>query len=402
MQNKFRYLVLGAAGRQGVAIAYDLAKNCDAETVILADSDSAALDHAHLRLARLLPDATNVFKKQILDVSNTSQTAAAMNGTHVVISSVPYRFNPALTVAAIRAGASFCDLGGNTEIVRTQLAHDEAAKAANVSIVPDCGLAPGLGNILAAHGIAQFDEAHAAHIRCGGLPETPVGPLGYKLLFNFQGLINEYSGYGEFLRDGAPTLIPALTELESVAFDLSRFEAAPPDRATLHLEAAITSGGTSTCAETFRGKIRDYDYKTLRYPGHFAIVKAMMDLAMFDEEVPRENGESLRPKAVNRALLEEKLRFPEVRDMTVLTVTVTGVKDGRQQTRRYDLFDRHDEATGFTAMERTTGFPTAIVAHMKATGEIQPGAHTPERCLPTDAFMKQLPRHDLRIIESQG
>lgn len=398
MPNQYRYLVLGAAGRQGVAIAYDLAKNCDAETVILADSDSAALDRAHERLTKLLPDAANRFEKRTVDISSRDQAAAAMQGTHVVISSVPYRFNTDLTQAAIQAGASFCDLGGNTNIVRSQLAHDEAAKQANVSIVPDCGLAPGLGNILAAHGIAQFDEPHSAHIRCGGLPATPVGPLGYKLLFNFQGLINEYSGVGEFLRDGEPTQIPTLTELEELTFDVSRFENPLPERPTLTLEAAITSGGTSTCAETFHGRIRDYDYKTLRYPGHFAIVKAMMDLGMFDEEYTCNSGETLQPKAINRALLEDQLQFPDVRDMTVMTVSVSGMKNGKSETHRYDLFDRHDEATGFTAMERTTGFPTAIVAHMQATGEIIPGAHTPERCVPTDEYMKQLPRHDLQII----
>jgi len=191
----FSYVVLGA-GRQGLALAYDLAKNCDAALVRVADLNSAQLGHAMTRLGALLPDTTCQFAFKVCDVSKPAEVAQTIAGADVVLSAAPYRFNIELTQAAIAAGASFCDLGGNTGVVRQQLAQHEAAERSGVSVVPDCGLAPGLGNILAAHGVQQMDTPLDVHVRCGGLPERPVGALGYKLVFNFDGLINEYSGAG--------------------------------------------------------------------------------------------------------------------------------------------------------------------------------------------------------------
>jgi lysine 6-dehydrogenase len=385
----YRYVVLGA-GRQGVALAYDLAKNCEAERVDLLDSDQRSLEAATERLAQLLPDRTHVFAPAACNVSKTEGVVDALRGGDVVISAVPYRFNVHLTDLAIEAGASFCDLGGNTEIVREQLQRHERAKAAGLSVVPDCGLAPGLGNILAAHGIQQMDEAEHAHVRCGGLPERPVGPLGYKLLFNFEGLINEYSGEAEFLRDGRRVEISTLTEVESIEF------AEPVGRC----EAAVTSGGTSTCPETFEGRLQTYDYKTVRYPGHFAVMRALFGLGCFEEQVELPDGMALRLKDVMQHLFEQRLAFPEVRDITVLRVTVHGRHQGSPRTIQYDLFDRHDEATGFAAMERTTAFPTALVAYMQARRLIEPGARPPERAIPLARYVEELPLHDINVTST--
>lgn len=387
----FRYVILGA-GRQGLALAYDLAKNCEAAAITLADADEAVARAGLERVRKLVPGAKCEWTAVRCDASNASEAAAVIRGAAVVLSAVPYRYNVELTRIAIEAGASFNDLGGNTDVVRAQLAMHERARTAGVSVVPDCGLAPGLGNILAAYGVSRMDSPQHAHVRCGGLPERPVGPLGYKLLFNFQGLINEYSGFGEFLRDGRPAAIPTLTELESIEF--------PPPVG--RCEAAITSGGTSTCAESFLGRLQTYDYKTVRYPGHWAIIKAMFDLGCFEERVRLSGGATIEPKAVLRALMEDRLMFPDVRDITVLRATVEGTHEGRPRRLQFDLFDRHDEATGFTAMERTTAFPTTLVAHMQARGLIAAGARPLEKCIPLQQYMDELGRHDIRIVESQG
>ena len=197
----YHYVVLGA-GRQGVALAYDLARNCEAGRVTLADFDAATVQRAVARLAGLLPGLAAHLTVATCDVSQPATVAPLLTSADVVVSAVPYRFNLSLTDLAIAAGASFCDLGGNTAVVQQQLTRHNRATAAGASIAPDCGLAPGLGNLLAAHAVATLEEAEHAHIRCGGLPDRPVGPLGYKLAFNFDGLINEYSGSGVFLRDG--------------------------------------------------------------------------------------------------------------------------------------------------------------------------------------------------------
>ena len=228
--------------------------------------------------------------------------------------------------------------------------------------------------------------------RCGGLPAYPVGPLGYKLTFNFEGLVNEYSGLGEFLRDGQPVGVPALTELEAIEF--------PPPVGKC--EAAVTAGGASTCADTFFGTLREYDYKTVRYPGHFAIIRAMFELGCFDEQIKFCDGEVIEPRPVLRKLIEGRLAFPDVHDLTVMRVIVSGRHGGAPRTLEYDLFDRHDRVTGFSSMERTTAFPTAVVAHMQARKLISPGARPLEVTVPLQRYIDELPKHDIRVTTKTG
>ncbi len=378
----YTYVILGA-GRQGVAMAYDLARNGEGGLIRMVDVDRDVADAACQRLTRLLPGCACRFEAAGCDVSHANTVAPLLAGADVVVSAVPYRFNIALTDAAIAAQVSFCDLGGNTGVVQQQLARHDRAAAAGVSIAPDCGLAPGLGNLLAAHALATLDEPQHIHIRCGGLPERPVGPLGYKLVFNFEGLVNEYSGFGEFLRDGRRIDVPALTEVEEIDF--------PPPVG--RCEAAVTSGGTSTCPQSFLGRVQSYDYKTVRYPGHFAIVRALFELGFFEPRVTLARGDEIEPRRVLRALMEARLAFPDVRDIVVLRCTAVG----RGRTRVYDLFDRHDASTGFTAMERTTAFPAALVAYMQARRLIRPGARPIEVSVPVEQYMQELGGHDIRV-----
>ncbi|MEW6249519.1 MAG: saccharopine dehydrogenase C-terminal domain-containing protein [Planctomycetota bacterium] len=387
----YRYVVLGA-GRQGAALAYDLARHGEAAQVLLADMDAETAEAAARRVGDLVADRAACLGSAVCDVSDPESVAPLLSGADVVVSAAPYRFNVTLTDLAIAAGASFCDLGGNTEVVRQQLTRDHRATAAGVSVLPDCGLAPGLGNILAAHGIAGLDEPQDVHIRCGGLPQRPVGPLGYKLTFNFEGLINEYGGHGAFLREGRYAEIPALTELEEIEF--------PPPVG--RCEAAVTSGGTSTAPRTYAGRLRTYDYKTVRYPGHFAVMQALFALGCFEQRIGLPAGGFLEPRPVLRTLMEMHLAYPEVRDLVVLRVTVSGRQRGRPATRRYELMDFEDVATGFTAMERTTAFPAALVAHMQARGRVPPGAKPLEQVLPLEQYVEELPRHGIRVAIAES
>jgi len=387
---QYRYVVLGA-GRQGVAIAYALAAFGHAERIILGEIDTETARQAIRRLEELLPPGQCTLSATMCDVSKPSEVALTIAGADVVVSAAPYRFNVALTEAAIAAGASFCDLGGNTQVVRHQLALHDQAQATGVSVVPDCGLAPGLGNHLAAHGVQAMDEPQNVHIRCGGLPVEPVGPLGYKLVFNFAGLVNEYSGYAEFLRDGEQVRVPALAELEPIEF-------APPLGTC---EAAVTSGGTSTCPETYAGRLRTYDYKTVRYPGHFAVIRALFALGCFDEHLPLEDDTTLAPRATFRRLMEQRLAYPDVRDLVVLRCTVSGRHEGQPCTRTYDLLEQHDETTGFTAMERATAYPAALVAFQQARRVIKPGARPLEVAVPAAQYLDELPSHDIHVTVSR-
>lgn len=382
----YDYAVFGA-GRQGVALAYDLTKRGEASRVRLLDANRDVADRAAERLRQLFGGARCEFTAARCDVTDITSATQAMSGANCVLSAVPYVFNVQLTQAAIDAGASFLDLGGNTSVVRKQLAMNDQARERGVSIVPDCGLAPGLGNSLAAHGIASMDAPRHVHVRCGGLPQQRVGPLQYKLVFNFDGLINEYSGFGEFLRGGNLVEIPALSEPESIEFP-----------GTLGMcEAAVTSGGTSTCPHTYRGRLETYDYKTVRYPGHFDIIRAMFALGCFESSMPLANGGAIQPRPVLRALFEERLTFPNVLDLVVLRVTVCGTHQGKPRRIQYDLYDLHDAQTGFTAMERTTAFPAALVAHFQARKLVAPGAQPLEVAVPAQPYFEELARHDIHI-----
>lgn len=381
----YTYTVFGA-GRQGVAAAYDFAKNGQAELVRLADSDEKVAERAAKRLKKLLKGGRTQFEPMRCDVEKRKHVRDAVKGAQVALSAAPYRFNAQLAEWCVESKCSFLDLGGNTDVVRAELKLHKQARKAGVSIVPDCGLAPGLGNHLAAHGVASMDTPQHVHVRCGGLPAQPVGPLGYKLVFNFYGLWNEYRGEAEFLRGGKRVRVPTLTELE-------RFETS-----TLGpMEACVTSGGTSTCPQTWEGRLESFDYKTIRYPGHWAQIRLLFELGFMDESFDAPDGKRFEPVKLTQRLFEQRLAFPEVRDIVLLRVLVRGEHAGQPRSIQYDVFDRHDEATGFTAMERTTAFPAALVGCFQARGLIEPGARPLEVCVPPQRYLDELAQHGIVV-----
>jgi lysine 6-dehydrogenase len=227
-----RMLVLGA-GLQGSACAYDLLQNSGVDEVRLADRETTVLP-AFLsgyaddpRLARVA-----------LDAKDHGAVARAMEGVSAVMCALPYYFNLEMTRLAIDAGVPFCDLGGNTEIVFQQKALDAAARARGITVVPDCGLAPGMVNILAQLGISRCDRVSRVKIFVGGLPQVPEGPLKYQIVYSLEGVLDYYTTLSWVLRDGRRTQVKALSEREMVRFDAPLGE----------LEAFHTAGGLSTMA----------------------------------------------------------------------------------------------------------------------------------------------------------
>ena len=375
-----RYIVLGA-GRQGLAIAYDLAHSGEARGITLVDSDEKAVRKGAARLRKLVRGVRFVPIAQRLSGRGA---VGLLRGHAVAVSALPYPLNPALARASVRAGVSFCDLGGNTALVREVLALDGEARAAGVTLVPDCGLAPGLGNVLASMGIREVPGARHVRIRCGGLPVAPRGPLRYSLLFSIGGLTNEYTGEAVVLRDGKLLKLEAFTECEPFR----------GPRALGRLEAFLTSGGTSTAPWTYRGKLETYDYKTVRYAGHFSKVRAMIDLGLLSLEPVRVGRAQVVPREFFHVVAGPQLEEPGVRDLALLFVEV---RDATGRGVRYRMLEYHDPVTGFTAMERTTGYPTAAIAHALARGELSPGAVTPERAGLGKSHLRALRRRGLAI-----
>ena len=375
-----RMLVLGA-GLQGSACAYDLLRHPDVELVTLADHHGGRLPPFVQKSKRL-----KVLK---LDVTNAAALKRALKGQNAVLCALPYYFNAIVAKAAVAAGVHHSDLGGNTEIVRQQLKLEAAAKKKRVSVVPDCGLAPGMVNILAAEGIRRVGAASAdsVQIYVGGLPQKPEPPLNYQIVYSLEGALDYYTTPSWVLRDSQPAQVDALSELEPIDFP----------KPLGQLEAFHTGGGISTMPWAWAGKIRRMEYKTLRYPGHVAIMKAIRELGLLDTKPIKVKGESIVPRAAFIAAVSPKLTRPEGRDLVALRVVVTGTNGKRAA---WELLDYYDEATGISAMMRTTGYSLSITGLMQVDGRIsQHGVHTPDVAVPFGAYVNELAHRGVRIQE---
>ncbi len=372
-----RILLLGA-GMMARAIAYDLLQHEEVTALVIADRERRRAE----TLVEWLRDhrATPIR----LDVSAPRAVREAMEGCEVAVSAVPYFLNLSLAQAAVETRVHFCDLGGNPDIVSKELGLNEKAKAAGVTVIPDCGLAPGLVNILAAAAVDELGgSADEVRIRVGGLPQRPRPPLDYQIVFSPYGLINEYMEEATILHDGEPETVTSLTGWEEISFP-------PPYE---RLEAFHTAGGSSTLPMTMRGRVKNLDYKTIRYPGHLVKVKTIADLGFFDLTPRAIDGAEVVPRELAVRLFQEKLSFNEP-DVVLLRVSARG----KSHEVRYELIDRYDEQTGLSAMMRTTGFPIAEIAHMLATGMIAArGALPQETCVPQAEFIERLISRGLRI-----
>lgn len=378
-----RLLVLGA-GQQGSACAYDLLTRTDHD-VVLADIRPGTF------ASFLQPFAGRRLTPLQLDANDTEHVRSAMEGAAVVMSAFPYYHNLRLSRIALEAGVHYCDLGGNTEITLRQMEMHEQAAAAGVSIVPDCGLAPGMVNILARDCIDRLDSTSEVHMKVGGLPQHPEPPLRYQIVYSLEGVIDYYTTLSWVLRDGKLQQVEALSEVEEVFFN---------DIGVL--EAFHTAGGLSLMAERYADRIDRMEYKTLRYPGHADAMRTVRDLGLLSDEPIEVKGVRLAPRDMFIAAAGPRLRKDPQRspDLVALRVDARGERGGRRITLRRDLLDRFDPATGITAMMRTTGFSLAITALMQIDGRIPSGAWTPEEIVPPGEYVRELGLRGIHVRES--
>ena len=377
-----KILVLGA-GRMGHGAVFDLIHNSPGvEAITLADYDFAKTE----KIAKQI-NSHRLEIKQI-DASNYKDVLALMMEHDAAISCINYWYNLELSKAAIETQTNFCDLGGNNAVVDKQLALDEAAKKAGINIIPDCGLAPGMVSILAIYGATRFDETEEIHIRVGGVPQNPKPPLNYQLVFSVEGLINEYIEKARVMREGKIEEIESMTELETISFE--NFPA---------LEAFQTSGGTSTLPETFLGKVRELDYKTIRYAGHCERFKTMIDLGLCSSAEIKLDNLRVKPRKVLGELLQKNLPADEP-DFVLVRLEFVGKISGEDRRLRFDIVDEFDEKTNLSAMMRTTAFPASIIAQMMAQGDINMRGATPqEKAIDAEKFVRELKRRNIKIKE---
>ncbi len=368
-----KLLVIGS-GMMGSSAAYDMARCVRVDAVTLADSDKKRAREAAARINKLTG-----FKKVTavpLDASSQRAVTKLMSKHEGALSAVPYFYNLGLAKAAIDARCHFADLGGNNTVVRQELGLDKKAASRKIGIAPDCGLSPGMASILASELLNRVGgRADALKLYVGGLPQSPKPPFNYQLVFSVEGLINEYSEPARILRKGKMQIIEPLTEIER--FEIPDFPA---------LEAFHTSGGTSTMPETFAGRVGECFEKTLRYPGHVAMIRALYDLGLFSQQKRKVGKAELTPRQLITQLFLEKFAGNDP-DVTVMRIEAH--RDNKVAS--FTMIDKFDAKTKLTSMMRTTAWPASIVLQMMVSGEIaKRGAVLQERDVPALQFIKEM------------
>ena len=390
-----KLLVIGS-GMMGSAAAYDMARQDHVDSVTLADNDLKRAKDVAASVNRIT--ANKKVRAVALDASKEKDAARLMKGHDGVLSAVPYRLNLGLAKAAITAGCHFADLGGNNTVVRQELALAKQAEKRGIGIAPDCGLSPGMASILGGELVRRLDgRADALKLYVGGLPERPMPPFNYQLMFSVEGLINEYVEPARILRKGKLVTIEPLTEPEP--FHLDGF--AP-------LVAFQTSGGTSTLPETFEGKVGECFEKTLRYPGHYDLLCELKELGLFSNEKMRVGNVEVAPRALLSKVFEGKFagKGPDVCIMrleaheSIKAPGIRGLLGGKLKGRvaTFTMVDHYDPKSDMSAMMRTTAFPASIVLQMMCTGAVSKhGAVLQERDVPAVTFLEEIERRGIKI-----
>jgi lysine 6-dehydrogenase len=376
-----RMLVLGA-GLQGSACAFDLLQEPTVTHVTLADMRVGTLP------AFLPPRTDGRLRTIALDVRDAQAVRAAFAECDAVMSAIPYYFNASLASLAVEAGVHFADLGGNTQIVQEQKQLHDAACAKGISVIPDTGLAPGLVNVVAQHGIDQFDTVDSVKLYVGGLPQVPEPPLGYQIAYSIEGMVDYYTTPSLVVRNGTPTTVSALSEIELITFG----------DGVGTLEAFHTAGGLSTMVYRYAGKIPVMEYKTLRYPGHAAVMLAIRDLGLLGNAPLDIKGQQVVPRDVFVKVAGDALRKGKP-DLVALRVVVSGTKNGETCARAWEVVDRYDQAHAITAMMRTTGYTLSITGQLQASGAIAAGVHTPDECIPATRYFEMLAARGVMVRE---
>jgi lysine 6-dehydrogenase len=341
--SKVKILVVGT-GHIGSVIAGDLAQNLPLAKMVIADRDQ---DQAQEVVAAI--GKKNVSCIQ-LDVSDCKNLLANLKRFDLVVGALPGQFGYNLLKASINAKVSTVDVSFMPE---DPLTLSKAAAKAGVTIIPDCGVAPGLSHMLVQHGISQLDEVNDAYIMVGGLPEEPIPPLGYTITWSVEGLLDEYTRKARIVKDGKVTRVDPLGEVEEVEF---------PGVGKLE---AFFSDGLRTLLQTVKG-VKNMGEKTLRYPGHLKKIRLLRDLGFLDQEPIQVENVDVQPRKVTAELLERKLKVHDVPDMLAMLVQVDGIKNGLKVMYSYYVLDHYDEKSKITAMARTTGYTASCVTQLLA------------------------------------
>lgn len=366
--NSKTYLVLGTG--VGRAIAYLLAKSPDTRLIVIGDINteragrvSVFVDYFNRPKLKCVP--------MFFDTNKTQNLIEVFRQFNVVVSALPAKYNPKLAEIAIKAGTNFCDLGGIVEVTTQMLELNKKYPDTKVSIVPDCGLMPGLGIVIAKKLMHDLGGADSIEILVGGLPQKPRPPTYYQLVFNVEGLKHICYDPAPILSEGEVKFVEPFHDYNQIGVpELQRFS----NKFYGCVESFVTAGA-SLAANSFRDwGVKYFAEKTVRWPGFVNFFKNIPE-NKFEESVQK------------NLTIPVSAKNPDLVWMRVMA------QRGSEKSSM-SLLDLFDEKTGLTAMQRATGFTTAIMAEMIAEGKIKTGINTPENAFDHQDINELLTRLD--------
>ncbi|NCF65485.1 MAG: hypothetical protein GWP61_05890 [Chloroflexi bacterium] len=368
-----RILVLGG-GLMGPAAAYNAMIDPDVTQVTVADVSQSQLDLCAAKLGGK-PGADKVTFAQ-LDLNQLDTSANLMDGVGATVAALPRPVNVLAIKAALHSGTPLVDLAQTPPNTLKQM--EEEIIGNGCLIILGCGVEPGLTEIVARHLAEKMDRVDELHIKCGGIPQNPAPPLGYKIVFGGRHMPLHESD-SEIVRDGRIEWVSRYSGIEPVQF--------------------TGAGKCEAWHEGFKPWILDIPalkdirlgtQKTVRWPGYAEKITVLKELGLLSLDPVQVDGDSVIPKHLVDAVLFPKVKLEEgERDITCFRVELLGQKDGRPCRCNAEMVDRYDEVTGFTSMARTTAFTGAIVARMIAAGKLHAGDSffvTPEKVISGPLF----------------
>ncbi len=369
--------VLGS-GLMGSVMGWDMARSEGVDEVVVADIDRARLEALKRKAAG------KKLGVEVLDIMDRKKVVKFLKEFDVAVSALPHGVVHQSDLAAVEAGAKMV----NIAFEDAQMELDAEARKSGATLIPGCGVAPGLGGILLAHALEELGGGDEGHILVGGLPQKPRPPFDYKLVFSIVGLLREYTDDARVWRDWKMVKVRPFSTVETYEFP------SPIGK----LEGFCTDG-LASLVYTMKG-MKVLDEITLRYPGHAEKMDILMQSGYFSTEKVKAGGAELSPLQLSYAVLGTKLAEGDPQDVTVMRV----IAKGKKGSMVYDMVDRYDAKNGVTSMGKTTGYTGSIVAQMLGAGEIGGrGVIPPESAVTgksVGSLLRELDRRGVQITRS--
>lgn len=362
----------------GATIARDLVRSKNVEHVAVFDVDRNRLN----ALRRSEPSSKLSTRSH--DVRRTAETTGILRKFDVGIGALPHELSAYAIKSTVQAGVNFVDLIFGWRFEQGKL--NAMARKKGITVIPACGLAPGLTNILAKTAADQMDEVDEVHIKVGGIPEHPKPPLNYRIVFSFSAVIEEYLRKAKIVKNGRITEVEALTGLETVRFPSPIGEC-----------ECFYTDGLSTLVQTIKN-VREMDEKTIRWPGHVAELRTLIECGLFDENPIRIHDITIVPREFLTKALSKRIQLGNEKDLTLLRVEVNGRSEGKRSRWRYEMVDHYDRKLKTTSMARTTAFPCSIAAQLLGEDRVPVKGFVP----PELAFKEELFQEYMDYLMARG